>query len=425
MSIYETRRPDYGPSDISSSYHTKTPKTRRRGRKWLLVSVCAALLGVLVYSGIRVALRSEPGDPLYLVSISAVSDKSVGVDADGVFWYWGNASGFNEPGRIGGHPVAVPIYAGQFQDRILDVFLQQGGALVTMTDGVLVHVGMATGRQGPVRLYDPVILETPWGNRSIAHAATRPFWSSPVYVIDEGGAVWGWGRDTHCQFGDNPETRNGPGRILGELGDQRVHKLVVTDTRVVALTDDGPIAHWGMGTDWVRRQCEVAVLEPPWSGNVTRMSSWRDAVTFLIDDEILWCWSHESTDSGTILDGCYADAPVVMDSPLTDRRIVGIEGHGGFSIALADDGTVWGWGAMHRRGQGPQPIVLGEPDDPSIPRQIPASWGDQRIVAIATGDEHAVALAEDGSAWAWGHNSVGQLGDGTTTPRDVPVRVRR
>jgi alpha-tubulin suppressor-like RCC1 family protein len=36
---------------------------------------------------------------------------------------------------------------------------------------------------------------------------------------------------------------------------------------------------------------------------------------------------------------------------------------------------------------------------------------------------HLCAIKVDGSAWCWGENDFGQLGDGTTTDSDVPVRV--
>ncbi len=37
------------------------------------------------------------------------------------------------------------------------------------------------------------------------------------------------------------------------------------------------------------------------------------------------------------------------------------------------------------------------------------------MTAIAAGNAHTVALKSDGTVWAWGDNSSGQLGDGTTT----------
>ena len=37
--------------------------------------------------------------------------------------------------------------------------------------------------------------------------------------------------------------------------------------------------------------------------------------------------------------------------------------------------------------------------------------------------EHGLALAGNGTIFAWGDNQLGQLGDGTTTPRTAPVMV--
>ena len=45
------------------------------------------------------------------------------------------------------------------------------------------------------------------------------------------------------------------------------------------------------------------------------------------------------------------------------------------------------------------------------------------VSAIAAGNDHSLAVKADGTAWAWGNNSFGQLGDGTTINRGVPTRV--
>ena len=46
------------------------------------------------------------------------------------------------------------------------------------------------------------------------------------------------------------------------------------------------------------------------------------------------------------------------------------------------------------------------------------------ITAVAAGIDHSLALASDGTVWAWGANGDGQLGDGTTIQRLTPVQVR-
>ena len=40
--------------------------------------------------------------------------------------------------------------------------------------------------------------------------------------------------------------------------------------------------------------------------------------------------------------------------------------------------------------------------------------------AIAAGRSHSLAIGSDGNLYAWGDNSDGELGDGTTTDHDTP-----
>jgi alpha-tubulin suppressor-like RCC1 family protein len=50
--------------------------------------------------------------------------------------------------------------------------------------------------------------------------------------------------------------------------------------------------------------------------------------------------------------------------------------------------------------------------------QVPGFAG---ATAVAAGDNHTVVLKNDGTVWAWGLNSTGQLGDGTNTDSNIPV----
>lgn len=42
---------------------------------------------------------------------------------------------------------------------------------------------------------------------------------------------------------------------------------------------------------------------------------------------------------------------------------------------------------------------------------------------ISAGAGHTIAIKTDGTLWAWGDNSTGQLGDGTTVNKQVPVQI--
>jgi alpha-tubulin suppressor-like RCC1 family protein len=87
-----------------------------------------------------------------------------------------------------------------------------------------------------------------------------------------------------------------------------------------------------------------------------------------------------------------------------------------YSLALARDGSLWAWGD-NEVGQ------LG--DGTTTNRSTPVRMGTRTgWIAIAAGVRHSLALARDGSLWACGMGGMGQLGDGTGTARSILVRVR-
>ncbi|HHT9107099.1 MAG TPA: hypothetical protein ACFYEF_00455 [Candidatus Wunengus sp. YC63] len=46
------------------------------------------------------------------------------------------------------------------------------------------------------------------------------------------------------------------------------------------------------------------------------------------------------------------------------------------------------------------------------------------ITVIYGGADHSLAVKSDGTAWAWGRNQEGQLGNGTNTDSAIPVQVK-
>ncbi|NLI74764.1 MAG: regulator, partial [Euryarchaeota archaeon] len=85
------------------------------------------------------------------------------------------------------------------------------------------------------------------------------------------------------------------------------------------------------------------------------------------------------------------------------------------SIALKSDGTVWAWG-RNSNGQ----LGIGNTTNRHSPVQVP---GLTDVTAITAGYYHSIALKSDGTVWAWGLNNYGQLGIGNTTDQHSPVQV--
>jgi hypothetical protein len=83
------------------------------------------------------------------------------------------------------------------------------------------------------------------------------------------------------------------------------------------------------------------------------------------------------------------------------------------SVALKQNGTVWAWGS-NTYGQ----LGDGSGADSLTPVVVAGTDG---VISVAAGQYHTLALKPDGTVWAWGNNQFGQLGDGTTTNHPMPV----
>lgn len=57
------------------------------------------------------------------------------------------------------------------------------------------------------------------------------------------------------------------------------------------------------------------------------------------------------------------------------------------------------------------------------PRRVTPGDGSLRFVALRGGGGNFCGLTADSTAYCWGYNTYGELGDGTTTNRDLPTRV--
>ncbi|HCQ16391.1 MAG TPA: hypothetical protein DIU20_09025, partial [Cryomorphaceae bacterium] len=85
-------------------------------------------------------------------------------------------------------------------------------------------------------------------------------------------------------------------------------------------------------------------------------------------------------------------------------------------LFLKADGTVWGCG-RNQKGQ------LGLGVTSTTQQSVAQAPSLSNIIAIGAGTWHSMFVAKNGSIWACGDNSEGELGDGTTTDRITPVQV--
>ncbi len=103
--------------------------------------------------------------------------------------------------------------------------------------------------------------------------------------------------------------------------------------------------------------------------------------------------------------------------PLTPGmpRITKISAGEYHSLAIAEDGSLWAWGANNYGSYG-----NGTTTSSNSPVMIGT---DKNWVSVAAGVDANIGLKSDGTLWAWGWNGYGQLGDGTIDEKHTPVQI--
>lgn len=96
------------------------------------------------------------------------------------------------------------------------------------------------------------------------------------------------------------------------------------------------------------------------------------------------------------------------------------------SLAVNADGSLWAWGSNQYgvRGDGTTGGNITNPVQVPIPNRLttPSRIGKH---AVAVGISAYAAIDTEGQVWTWGANWNGRLGDGTTTSRYSPARVKK
>ncbi|EEF24923.1 conserved hypothetical protein [Ricinus communis] len=128
---------------------------------------------------------------------------------------------------------------------------------------------------------------------------------------------------------------------------------------------------------------------------------------------VLWGWgANDSGQLGNNATGGTISAPIQI-SAYTDWTIVAAGGL--HTLGVRKDGTLWAWGA-NSDGQ----LGDGSGIDHSAPTQVGL---DNTWTYISAGANHSAALKADNSLWTWGRNTDGQLGNGKTTISVVPTSI--
>jgi alpha-tubulin suppressor-like RCC1 family protein len=328
---------------------------------------------------------------------------------------------------------AQPVIAGGSDHSIA---LRNDGAVFAWGRNASGQLGDGT----TINRNTPVAVKRPGGTGFITNATAVAGGSDHSIALRDDGTVLAWGSNVFGQLGDGTTTNRstpvqvkGPGGIGFLTG---VAAIAGGTAHTIALKDDGTVWTWGYngfrqlgdGTT-TDRSTPVQVKGPGGIGflaGVAAIAGGYDHTIALKGDGTVWTWG--GNDMGGLGDGTTTNrsTPVQVKGPGGIGFLTGVAAIAGGSlhtVALKDDGTVWAWGSNEygQLGDGTATLTMSTPVQVKGPGEICFLMD---VAAVAGGYDHTIALKEDGTVWAWGRNSYGELGDGTTTMRTAPVQVR-
>jgi alpha-tubulin suppressor-like RCC1 family protein len=338
-------------------------------------------------ASLTVACAGSPGSPVVI----PLTGQSVAASGGDAFGFGDNDFGAVGDGSTGPKlsPSAV-LKTGALSGRLLtDIATGEGHTIARDTEGKVFAWGYnATGQLGDGTQADsPVPMAVDMGALpSGTVTAISCGGGAHNLALDRDGKVFAWGDNGQGQLGVGDfAPRTIPTRVVdaGALAGQTVVAVVAGHDNSFALTYDGRVFAWGYNLG-------ANTGAPGKLGDGTATS--------------------------------FRHSPVEVDASgaLAGKFIASLSASSTHTLALSDNGELYAWGE-NDAGQ------LG--DGTAISRLSPVSvlmagsLSGKTITGISAGPGFSLAVASDGSIHAWGDNSFGQFGNGTTVSSQIPVAV--
>jgi alpha-tubulin suppressor-like RCC1 family protein len=238
-------------------------------------------------------------------------------------------------------------------------------------------------------------------------------------AIRSNGTAWSWGCNNYGQLGSGDTVSySSPVSVVGGFTDWC--QVSGAYSISLGLRSNGTLWSWGLNTDGRLGTGDTVTYSSPVSvvGGFTdwcriQTSGSRHAVA-IRSDGTAWSWGCNSF--GSLGDGTTVttSSPVSVIGGFTDwcQISAGVASN----LGLRSNGTLWSWGS-NAQGR------LGTGDTVTYSSPVSVVGGFTDWCQISAGFRHGVALRTNGTSWAWGCNTQGQLGDGTTEDKSSPVSV--
>jgi len=132
----------------------------------------------------------------------------------------------------------------------------------------------------------------------------------------------------------------------------------------------------------------------------------------------VYAWGHNGYCELGFNTTTMSPVPVLVEGSLSKKTVVEVACGSHHSIALTNEGEVYGWG-QNKNGQ----VGSGINSNQGSPRRVNSSIGGKFIIGIACGQTSTIAITNNGEVYGWGNNGNGQLGNGNNVNQINPCRV--
>jgi alpha-tubulin suppressor-like RCC1 family protein len=248
--------------------------------------------------------------------------------------------------------------------------------------------------------------------------------NSDGYALTSTGAVWAWGVGSYGELGDGKAPPYDTAAVQVEFpAGVKVASLAnpMPFDGALAIDSSGHVWGWGLSADGDLCLSGLTELRPsriPLS-DVTLATGARTHSLFDSNGKVYACGSGEG---GVLGNGSTTSSPTptaVVGLPST-ARVTALTSSWEGSGALLSNGNYYDWG-YNAAGQ----LGDGSTANRDVPVEVTLAAAVRQVFQGGSGTTNGqtVAILANGSVWAWGNNKKGQLGDRSTVSSGVPVRV--
>ena len=237
-------------------------------------------------------------------------------------------------------------------------------------------------------------------------------------ALDSSGGLKCWGRNNYGQLGDGTTVeRHAPVEVVGLSSGAK--SASGGGTNSCAVSSAGAVKCWGYNFNGQLGDGTTADRLAP--VDVSGLNSGISAVSVglaytcaLTDSGGVKCWGYNYL--GELGDGTTVSSNVPVDVSGLSSGVSAISAGNGYTCAVTSSGGVKCWGYNYYGELG---------DGTTANRSVPVDviGLSSGVIAISAGGAHTCAMTNRGEIKCWGYNKFGQLGDGAIINRKTPVNV--